>query len=84
MKKVKVTVIRRTEYTKEFWIDDNAFEDLCEGFYLDEGELAGDAFETMDEMIESEDWSDENFQYASDYCIQDEEGGVIVPFSDVL
>ncbi len=84
MKKVKVTVIRRTEYTKEFWIDDNAFEDLCEGSYLDETELAGDTFAAMDKRIESEDWSDENFQYASDYCIQDEVGGVIVPFDDDL
>ena len=84
MKKVRVTVIRRTEYTKEIWVDDNVFEDLCEGSYLDGAELAEDAFVTMDEMIESEDWSDENFQYASDYCIQDGEGGVIVPYSDVL
>lgn len=84
MKKVKVTVIRRTEYTKEFEIPDNVFEDILEGIGLEDVNLAGDTFVAMDDAIVSENYADENFQYASDYCIQDEVGGVIVPFNDEL
>lgn len=78
MKKVIVKVFRTTEYTKEIMIDDNVFEDILEGVGLDDAELAGETFEEMDEIIASEDYSNENFSYESDYCILDEAGGVLV------
>lgn len=78
MKKVKVMVTRTTEYAKEIMIDDNAFEDILEGVGMDDAELAGETFDEMDEIIASEDYSNENFSYESDYCILDEAGGVLV------
>ena len=82
MKKVKVMATRTTEYAKEIEIEDDVFEYILEGIGMDDAELAGETFKEMDAIIESEDYSNENFSYESDYCILDESGGVLVRWDD--
>lgn len=81
MKKVNVTVFRQMSYTKGFEITDDLYESLVNGDGNTELDLACETYAEMDRVYESDKWTN-NFQYDSDYEIQDNHGGVIVSFEE--
>lgn len=81
MKKVKVTVFRQISYTKEVEISDDLYESIVNGDWERELDLANETYAEMDRVFASDKWTN-NFHYDSDYEIQDDYGGLIVPFEE--